>query len=81
MMSGAKCFSYKLRMLSNLLSGVSKFRFNVRQSLSAETHLILQLLVSTPIKHFLCIIADIIVFGSNFHRAIADFFFVVREVS
>ena len=44
-----------------------KTRFNVRQTLSAKKHPILQFLVSAPIQDFLCVLTDITVLGSNSH--------------
>ena len=52
---------------STVLVGVIKSRFNVRKTLPAQEHPILQILVSTPIQHFLWVITDITVFGSNSH--------------
>ena len=52
---------------STVLVGVLKSRFNTRQTLPAQEHPILQIIVSTPIQDFLCVITDITVFSSDSH--------------
>ena len=43
-------------------------RFNVRQTLPTEKHPILQIIVSTPIQHFLCVLTPMTVLGSCSHK-------------
>jgi len=50
-----------------VLIGIFKLCFNASQTLATEKHPILQLLISTPIKDFLCAITPMTVFGSDPH--------------
>ena len=50
-----------------VLIGIFKLCFNASQTLATEKHPIFQLLISTPIKDFLCAITPMTVFGSDPH--------------
>ena len=50
-----------------VLIGIFKLFLHVCQTLATEKHPIFQLLISTPIKDFLCAITPMTVFGSDPH--------------
>ena len=55
---------------ATVLVGLLKSWFNPNQTFSTQKHPILQIIVSTAIQHFLWVITDITVFGSNPHHTI-----------
>jgi hypothetical protein len=52
---------------STILVSILKLCLYLREALSTEEHPILQVLVLTSIEHFLCVLANITVFGSHSH--------------
>ena len=68
---GNEINQFKLLLLTlpspTVLIGIFKLCLNASQTLSAEKYPIFQLLISTPIEDFLCVITPMTIFGSDTH--------------